>query len=300
MRIAVFGAGSMGSVMGGILSLSHEVTLVGRREHVEAINRDGLHIMEEEETVVHPIATTTMEGIYDLILLAVKAYDTAPSVPSIMSGMGEDTVVMALQNGLENYLMLAERVPRLVTALTSWGATMLEPGRVRLSGRGDLVIGSLLGREGDIELTREALESAGIDPRVSTSIESEIWRKAVINACINPLTALARRKNGCLLEADMTILVEGLCDECTEVANAWGMDLDGPDMMESVLEVVRITSNNRSSMLQDLERGRRTEIDDINGSLVGKGERRGVDVPLNRCLWSLVRTASRSGGRTSP
>jgi 2-dehydropantoate 2-reductase len=297
MKITVLGAGALGSLMGGILSKAHDVTLVGRQAHIDAIEREGLSIGGPEEMICYPRAATEIGGGKpDIILLTVKAYDTNASVPLIASVAGPRTIVVSLQNGLENHFTLANDLNRVVTGLTSWGATFLAPGKVLLSGRGEIVLGTIQGgikgESEDAGIVKEALAIAGIDSRISDNIEREVWSKAVVNACINPLTALVRRENGCLLDAGMHGVARRVCSEAVTVANACGAELDEEEAFEKVISVARFTSSNRSSMLQDVERGRRTEIDDITGSIVRRGRERGVDVTLNGVLWSLVRSAS--------
>jgi len=139
----------------------------------------------------------------------------------------------------------------------------------------------------------DGFDSAGIRTRLSDDITREVWMKAIVNACINPVTALLRRENGCLLAPELTNLIEEVCREAVNVARAWEVDIEEEEAFAKVMEVVRETSTNRSSMLQDLERGKRTEIDDITGSITLRGDRRNVNVPVNRALWSMVRSAGR-------
>jgi len=295
MRIVVLGAGAMGCVLGGLLSRVHDVTLVGRDDHVRTIDMEGLRIEGKEEMTCTPKAVTEVEESVhpDIILLTAKAYDTGPSIPLIERIGGLESMVVSMQNGLDNQFLLAEKIPRVVTGLTSWGATMIGPGRVRLAGRGDMVLGSLTGREGDLDLVADGFASAGIRTRLSDDITREVWMKAIVNACINPVTTLLRRENGCLLAPELTNLIEEVCREAVNVARAWEVDIEEEEAFAKVMEVVRETSTNRSSMLQDLERGRRTEIDDITGSITLRGDGRNVNVPVNRALWSLVRSAGR-------
>jgi len=291
MRIVVFGAGALGSLIGGLLSPFHDVTLIGREDHVMAIREGGLRIEGEEKLICHPKAELEPSGKADIILLTVKAHDTSGSIPIIEGMLREGTIVVSLQNGLDNHFLLASSFPGVVTGLTSWGATMLGPGRVRLSGRGDIVLGSLGEYMEGVEKVSQALAKAGIGSRVSDDIALEIWSKVVVNACINPITALLRKENGCLLEPELGKLARELCMEGVNVARAWGIDLDPVSSLAGVMKVAMDTATNRSSMLQDLERGRRTEIDEITGSIVRRGEERGVDTSLNRALWYLVRSA---------
>lgn len=291
MRIGILGAGAMGSLMGAYLSRTHDLTLVGRREHVMAIKNGGLRVVGLEEMTCQPVAVEHLEEIDtpELLILTVKAFDTMEAISIIDRVRKEDTIVVCLQNGIENHFLTAERIPRAISGLTSWGATLEGPGEVRFAGRGDVVFGSLTGNMDDAEEVAQAFMTAGIECRISPIIGSEIWMKAIINACINPITALVRSENGCLRDPYLQRIARIACDEGVLVSEMSGLELPVDDPFARVMEVVKMTSENRSSMLQDIERGRRTEIDEITGSIVRKGEEIGVPTPVNRSLWGLVR-----------
>lgn len=294
MKVLVFGAGALGSVFGGLLSTRHEVTLVGRKDHVDAVRRDGLHLSGLNEGAYGPAACLTTEGleVQDLVLITVKAYDTRTAVREVASVVGEGTLVASLQNGLGNSKILEQAFgTRAVIGVPFLGATHLGPGRVCLAGLGETVVGSSSGHHGSAIAVGEVLSEGGITTRVSANICSEVWLKALVNACINPITALVRQENGCIRQRpDLCELSRSVCSECAKVAAAKGISLGRSDPFEKVLEVARLTARNRSSMLQDVERGKRTEIDAINGAIADVGESLGLEMPLNRALWSLVRS----------
>jgi 2-dehydropantoate 2-reductase len=200
---------------------------------------------------------------------------------------------------------------RVAVGVTFEGATLLGPGEVRHAGRGPTLVGACpengltpqpplptadrgrqeRGSEADrLAAFADLLCRAGFDARVVTDIEGVLWGKAIVNAAINPLTALWRVPNGELLaNADRRALLVGLAKEATAVATARGITLPYPDPVARVEEVCRATAANRSSMLQDVERGRPTEIDSINGVIVAEGRRLGVPTPVNETVWRLVR-----------
>jgi 2-dehydropantoate 2-reductase len=294
MRIAVFGAGALGSLYGGLLSEDHDVTLVGRQEHVDAVNRSGLRISGLREGVYRLKARTSSEGlgIQDLVLVTVKAYDTRTAAREVEAMVGEGTAVVSLQNGLGNYEVLGKAFGlRVIMGVPFMGVTFSHPGHVCLAGLGETVLGSPSGQHGLAIRVSETLSAVGLSTRVSANIGPEIWIKAIVNASINPITALVRRENGCICQQrELRELSRAVCQECTKAAEANGIALGRVDPFEKVVEVVRMTARNRSSMLQDVERGRRTEIDAINGALAEAGESRGLSMPVNRALWSLVRS----------
>ncbi len=293
MRIAVFGAGALGSLYGGLLSTEHEVTLIGRAEHMEAVERTGLRISGLREGVFHPVARTSATGLgtQDMVLITVKAYDTRTAAREVAEIVGDGSVVVSLQNGLGNSEVLERAFgPRAVVGVPFMGVTFEVPGHVRLAGLGDTVLGSPCGQHGTAIRAGEVLGAAGMPTRVSANIASEVWMKAVVNASINPITALVRKENGSIMQhRELQELSRAACLEGARAAEASGIALGRGDPFDKVLEVARMTARNRSSMLQDVERGKRTEIDAINGALAAAGEAHGVDMPVNRALWSLVR-----------
>lgn len=294
MRIAVFGAGALGSLYGGLLSENHDVTLVGRQEHVDAVNVNGLHISGLMKGVHRPKARTAAEGldIQDMVLVTVKAYDTRTAAREVESIVGEGTAVVSLQNGLGNSEILVRAFgSRVIIGVPFMGVTFSRPGHIYLAGLGETVLGSPSGQHGLAMKVSETLSAVRLPTRVSANIGPEIWMKATVNASINPITALVRRENGCICQQrELQELSRAVCQECVRAAEANGIALGRGDPFEKVLEVARMTARNRSSMLQDVERGKRTEIDAINGSLAEAGESHGVSMPVNRALWSLVRS----------
>lgn len=296
MRMVIMGAGAMGSLVGAHLSKAHEVILVGRDKQVKAIKERGLRIVGLEDMTCWPEAVEDLEEIDtpDMIILTVKAFDTDGTLPIIDRVRKKDTIVVSLQNGIDNHFLIAKKIPRAVSGLTSWGATLVGPGEVRFAGRGDMVFGSITGRTEDAEKLAQVFRIAGTNCRVSSVIGPEIWMKAIVNACINPITALVRRENGCLRDPGLLQIARSACDEAVLVSRRAGVELPVDDPFGRVMGVVDLTSENRSSMLQDIERGRRTEIDEINGSIVRKGEELGVPTPVNGTLWKLVRCSANS------
>jgi 2-dehydropantoate 2-reductase len=294
MRIAVLGAGAMGSLIGALLSGTHDVTLIGRKPHIDAVNERGLKITGLREFTCHPSAVYEVREADspDILVLAVKAFDTDAALLDIELLSGDGTVVVSIQNGLDNHFLLSERVPRAVSCLTSLGATVIGPGEVRFAGRGETVLGSLSRRTEEAEMVAQAFNAAGVDCRLSTNIAPEIWLKVIVNSCINPITALVRRENECLREPPLREVAEGICQEAVRVAESWGVQLPTDDPFSHVMGVVEGTAANRSSMLQDLDRGKQTEIDYINGSITIKGEEKGVSSPINRALWNLIKGSS--------
>ncbi len=292
------GAGAVGSLFGGLLARSGlDVTLVGRPVHMDAVRKRGLRIEGLTRATVRPrAATRPPEG--DLVLLAVKSYDTARALRSIR--LSKRGAVLTLQNGAGNAEQVAARFGprRTLAGVTSCGALLAGPGRVVHTGRGPTVVGEWKSPATVPARRVVALfQRAGIPASVTRDIRAELWRKLVVNAAINPLTALTGLPNRAVAEVPgLRGLAASVVDEAARVARARRIPI-GADPGRLVLEVARKTGANRSSMLRDVEQGRRTEIDAITGALLREAERAGVEVPVNRMLYDLVKMLERKGDK---
>ncbi len=297
MDVLVFGAGAMGSFFGGLLSARQDVLLVGRREHMEAIRRHGLRISGKTVRLAHPEVATRVPAAArpDLVLLATKAYDTAAAMGQLKH-LASRATFLTLQNGLDNPDVIGRLAARVIAGTTAHGVLFLGPGEVRHAGIGDTVIGAWRGVDrDDVVLVRDVFEEAGVRTRISDDVRTDLWAKLAVNASINPLAALAGVPNGRVVQdADLGELLEALCRETVAVARASGIPLDANDLVRRARLVARRTSGNRASMLQDLDHGRRTEIDAISGAVARAAERASVDAPLNRAVHALVRARERA------
>ena len=292
MQIVVFGAGSLGSLIGGLLAAEHDVTLVGRPAHVDAVHADGLRISGQLEQRVFPDAIIDLdaEAAADLAVVTVKAYDTATAAEALAAC--DLDVALSLQNGMGNEETLAEALSCPVLAgTTDYGARLREPAVVECTGVGAVTLGPRLGRERtlDADLPRRvgaAFTDAGIETRVEADMGPHLWEKLAVNAGINPVTALARVENGALPSGPAGEVAQRAAVEVAAVARANGVDLQDDAARRALRRVADATARNRSSMLQDVEAGRRTEIDAIAGYVIERAER---PVPTNEALAGLVR-----------
>jgi len=292
MEILVFGAGSLGSLVGGLLARTHAVTLVGRDPHVATVRADGLRITGVETLDVSPAAVTDATGASaDLAVVTVKAHDTEAAARALATG--DYDAVLSLQNGMGNEDILADHVGAPVLAGTATcGARLVEPGHVEWTGRGTVTLGPW--RPTDETATAErvaaAFREADLPTEVTVDMRRRLWEKLAINAAINPVTALARVANGALVgPGPLADLARSAAVETATVARADGIDLADETAREAVDSVARETARNRSSMHRDVTRGRRTEIDAINGYVVDRAEAAGESVPVNRTLAALIR-----------
>ena len=278
-------------MLGGLLSREHDVTIVGRKPHVDAVNRHGLHISGVSTMLAHPTATTDVPSeAPDVVFVTTKAYDTADAIEALRA-FWRRSVFVTLQNGLGNAETLAAKAKRVVAGATSHGVTFVAPGEIVHAGAGDTVVGPVQGVTlGEVEAIAGLLTHAGIETTVVKDVRRELWAKAVVNAAINPLTVVLRVPNGELVRAgDLRALLDRLAREGAAASRAAGVDLDPDAMAAKSAEVARRTANNRSSMLQDVEKGRRTEIDAITGALLRAAGAKGLPMPYNEMMDLLVR-----------
>ncbi|HDN78893.1 MAG TPA: 2-dehydropantoate 2-reductase [Chloroflexi bacterium] len=302
MKIAVVGAGAMGSLFGGRLSRVTDVWLLDTwEEHVRALQEGGLHLIEPEgEEVIKVKATTNLEEIpkdIDLAIIFVKSHQTEMAARMAGHFLKRDGIALTLQNGLGNLKVIASVLGenRALQGVTSEGATLLGPGKVRHAGRGPTYLSTRPDISKQVEEIADLFRKAGFEVHISPELDSLIWGKLVINVGINALTAILRVPNGYLAEIEPARELMGQAvAEAVEVARAKGIKLPYEDPQERVKEVCRATAANRSSMLQDVLRGARTEIDVINGAVVKEGERLGVPTPINRTLVALVKAIEES------
>ncbi|MFY4814033.1 ketopantoate reductase family protein [Haloarcula sp. AONF1] len=290
MDIVVVGAGSLGSLVGGLLAREHDVTLVGREPHVSAVTERGLSVVGTEEFRVRPNAQTAIPERADLALVAVKAYDTA----AVATDLADCTLdaCLSLQNGMGNESQLAAELDCPVLAGTcSYGARLREPGTVEFTGRGEVVLGDRDGGRsavaGDIGA---AFRMAGIETTVAADMPTRLWEKLAVNAGINAVTALARVPNGALADSPADAIAADAARETAAVAREQDIDLPDERAVSLVERVVDDTAANHSSMLQDVSAGHRTEIDAINGYVAETATER---APVNETLAGLVSTWER-------
>lgn len=297
MKIAIFGAGGVGAFYGGLLARAgQDVHFVARGAQLDALRSRGLHIssLALGEIDVPPVAATSRAadiGVVDLVLVAVKAHQTAGILDDVASLMGERTLVMALQNGVESDEVLADRfgAERVVSAVVYVGATLEAPGMVRHVAAGTLVIGDR-GRVGaaQMERVREVLATTGLPVRVTPDIERQRWHKLAWNASFNAISALTLRTSQDLLATPAAReLLLGVMREVVAVANARGVGLGDADI-EQLIAATEQSAPIRTSMLVDRERGRPLETDALVGVVVRKGREAGVPTPSASVLYALL------------
>jgi 2-dehydropantoate 2-reductase len=315
--ILVAGAGALGSVVGGLLARAGaRVTLLGRARHLDAVRRQGLgidglfgaHRVRGLECVTDG---EPLGGPYATILLTAKAYDTAAVAAQVAGALAPDGFLVPMQNGLGNLEAAAAAVgdARVLGARVIFGAELVAPGEARVTVIADPV---LVGSPDPADARRTAaatrlaatLAAAGVPSEPTDRLLAALWAKVLYSAALNPLGALLGATYGELAaDPDTRAIMDDAIGEAFAVASAEGVRLPWPDAAayreEFYGRLVPATAGHRSSMLQDVERGRRTEIDAINGHVARRGEAHGIAVPVNALLTRLVRARARRGGPCS-
>jgi 2-dehydropantoate 2-reductase len=299
MRIGIMGAGAVGTFVGALLSEEHEVILIGRPAVTKAIQDHGVRISgltEVHVTIDASADPMDLRGC-EIILLTVKAYDTAEAA-GLVAGAEPRAMLVTLQNGLDNDERVRETAPGLSScaAITSFGVTYLGPGHVRHAGEGQTVLGRMASSPQEAEHVAGLLTDGGFPVDFVENIRGHIWLKGIVNHSINPLTVIHRCRNGTLLEhAEYLEQLEGLCLEGLAVVGAAKIDLPHDNAFERVKEVARLTADNCSSMLQDVDRGKRTEIDHITGHIIRVGRENGLELPLSDFVFYEVKNIEDQG-----
>lgn len=303
MKIVIVGPGAMGSLVAGFLSkLKEEIWLLDKnKERAGKITQSGISvegISGNWQAQVRVTADTQDIGQVDLIIIAVKSYDTKEAAVAAKPLLGDNTRVLTLQNGIGNIEIISEVVgqEKVIGGVTNLGATLIDAGRIRHAGKGETVIGRIDGKiPVEMRAIREIFNKAGLETRISRDIKGLLWSKLIINVGINALTAITRLNNGRLIEFDGTrrILREAVT-EAIRVAKRKRIKLIYDDPLAKVEAVCEATATNVSSMLQDVLKKKRTEIDFINGVIVRQAQELGISVPVNSVLVDLVKTIEAS------
>jgi 2-dehydropantoate 2-reductase len=298
MKILVVGPGAMGSLFAVLLAdAGNDVHILDYKpDRALRLNEKGFRIhgaSGERFKRIKVVLRADANGDVDYTFIWVKSYNTTDALRSIAPAIGKESFIVTLQNGLGNAERIAESfgAEKVIAGVTSHGATCLAPGDIFHAGIGETVIGSFSGEpcEGVLRCAK-LLNEAGIQTRVSEDIRSEIWGKLIVNAAINPITAITGMRNGGLIQyAETRKVMEMVVKEGVEVATKLNISLPYPDPVGKVMDVCRLTAKNISSMLQDVMAGRRTEIDFINGAITRVGREIGVPTPVNETLTCLLK-----------
>ncbi len=297
MRIAIIGAGAMGGMFGArFAQAGADVVLVDRdADHVRAIATDGLAVEENGLQHWHRLpAFTDADGLepVDLALIMVDSNATRAAAETAAGLLGPDGTAVTLQNGIGNVETLVEGLgaARVMAGPTMNSAARTGPGRIAHTHLGKTLIGELDGRITDrLTAFADRLRQTGLPVETTDNVHGHIWQKFILNAAINPVSAIARLRPGDLAERPSALaLVNRILDEILAVVAAEGIDLPDPDTRHTILTHI-VGRQNKPSMLQHVEQGRRTEIDALNGALLGYAARHGIPCPVNETIVQLVK-----------
>jgi 2-dehydropantoate 2-reductase len=300
-KIAVVGAGAVGGYFGGLLARAGApVVFIGRPAFVEAVQKSGLLLNTTQfKERVSAIVSTELSAARgaDIVLFCIKTTDTATTAKELAKIVAPSAILVSMQNGADNaeQIYAASGLNALAAAVYV-AASVPQPGEVKHVGRGDLVLGP------ENEQTRRVAEvflRAKVPCRISENLQGELWTKLVWNCALNALSALGKVTYGEIIaSADAKQLLEGTVYEVLAVAKAAGINPSGLEDPRAALagayKIAEQMSATRSSTSQDMMRGKRTEIDSLNGFIARKGRELGVPTPLNHALFTLVKLAEAS------
>lgn len=300
MRIAVMGAGSVGCYYGAMLARAgHAVSLIGRAQHVQAMQREGLYL-DSDSFVGHVQVQAEAEasGVRgaELVLFCVKSTDTDSAAAQIAPHLEPEALVLSLQNGVDNAERLQAALRQTVIPVVVYVATeMTGPGRVKHHGRGELVIGPGAASDALVAL----FTGAGVPVQTSDNVAGALWAKLILNCAYNALSAITQMPYGRMVQGDgVQAVMRDVVHECLTVAQASGVSVPG-DVWQAVERIARTMPAQLSSTAQDLARGKRSEIDHLNGYVVRQGAALGLATPVNRVLHTLVRSIEGRGASES-
>ena len=296
MKIAVIGAGAMGSIYGGHLSLHNEVYLVDTNpEIVNIINEKGITLEENGEDHVYcPKAVTNTAGLpeMDLVILFVKALFSRPALEGNRNLIGKNTYLLTLQNGSGHEDILGEFAPidRIIIGTTEDQGTILGMAHIRHGGTGGTNLGMLCpDTEGMLPKLKETLDLCGFNGKIHENIQQLIWNKLFVNVALSAVTAILNVKMGFIAENPNALAMsEQLLHEAVEVAHAMGLEADEDHLRQEIIDTSKRVPEGITSICADLSKGRKTEVDTISGSVVRAAKKVGVPVPAHEFLVNMV------------
>jgi 2-dehydropantoate 2-reductase len=304
MRVCIVGCGAVGSLFAAHLAQLDDVEVWAYdldRDHVEAINEGGLRLSGAGDLVGRLRATTDPAELpaCDFGIVATKSLHTGQAIAAAARAF-TDGAVCSVQNGLGNEEAVAEHVREVIRGTTFPAGHVLEPGHVSWDTKGDTWIGPFEpspASSAKVQRLAELLTRAGMNTVALDDARGAQWTKVIFNAATNPIGALTGLTHGQVCEHEPARrLVSGLVAEALAVAEAEGISLDS-DPEEMIDHAARVAYDHKASMLQDVDARRRTEVDSLNGAIVELGERHGIQAPLNRAIWALVRALEDSWER---
>lgn len=288
MKIIILGAGAIGSFYGAKLSDSNEVVLIGRKNHVDKINKDGLTIIGKENKNYNLNALTEIKeiGEEDIIILSTKIIGNKETIEKIKDNISMSNTIICMQNGYQPEEDVKEIIKDkclVLRGITSYGISFLNPGIISLNNPGKTIIE----KSKKSKMISKIFDSCELKCSVSENIKKDVWEKLIMNCVMNPVTAILQVENGKMASKELDFLKKNIIDECLDVAKKDGVNFDF-NFLQMLNERVK-ESKNISSMRQDLLKGRKTEIDFFNGRVVSLGKKYGIDCKVNESMVSMIK-----------
>lgn len=304
-KIVIVGPGAMGCLFAGRLEApGREIWLLDKNpERAALLNRQGIIVERGGVRTEHKLRAVTdpaEPGVADLVIICVKAYDTRAAAERSRPLAGSSTAVLSLQNGAGNVETITEIYgrDRALGGTTAQGANLVAPGIVRHAGQGETVIGEPGGGTTRAERIASLFRRSGIEARTTDDLNALIWKKLLVNAAINPLTAILGVRNGALPDSAAARAIMSLAvDEVVKICDKKAMRPLFPDPLEKALSVARDTADNISSMLADVRAGKKTEIEEISGAVAREAAAVSLRAPVNQTLAHLVAAIGETRGQ---
>jgi 2-dehydropantoate 2-reductase len=296
------GAGAVGCYFGGMLGRNgHKVTLIGRPDHVQAIELNGL-LMDclNFKEYVKVRATTELDVLAhaDIVLFCVKSPDTTATIQMMQKYLKSDAVILSLQNGVDNCNRIRALIQNPVIPAVVYVATAMQaPGELKHHGRGELVIGNWEPHPSHpvqnltlLNTLSELFIKAAVPCTISSDIRNELWGKFLVNCCYNAISAIGQIQYGKMAQVEpIKSLIEELAKEVILIANKEGIEITQDQARQANDQIVQTMATQRSSTAQDIARKKATEIDYLNGFIVRKGKEHGIATPANQSVFALIK-----------
>ncbi len=289
MDIIILGAGAIGSLFGVMLSKNNDVLLIAREKHVDLINKQGLVVEGELQGCFRVKAKTKIEkeDIKEntLIIVTTKAYDVKKSLEEIKGLVRKDTIILLLQNGLgvkEEAKNVLDNC-KLISGITYIGGIFLEPGKVKAN----IGFPTFLENVERSDVVKNVFNNSKLDCKIREDFKKEMWKKLLLNAVLNPLGAITKLNNN-ELKGKLDYVKEAIVEECILVARKEGIKLDKKRFLELLYDVAE-KSRNKASMLQDVLKHKKTEINYINGAVVKLAAKYRIKVPINKAIVEIIK-----------
>ncbi len=296
--VAVIGAGAVGSYFGGLLARAgYDVTLIARQDHVKAIQENGLYMeCQSFQERVSVKASTEYQAIKnaDLVLFCVKSPDTESVAKEIKPYLSEDSIILSLQNGVDNAERIRAVLLNLVYPAVVYVATgMAGPGHVKHFGRGELVIGDLDGKEACLDqltLLQEFLNKGDVPCSISKNIKHDMWLKFLVNCSYNAISGIGQIEYGQMIQSThINDLIEQITKEFLAVAEKESIHISTEQAILANAQIAKTMTKQKSSTAQDLMKCKKTEIDFLNGYIVRRGLAHQIPTPANQSVYALVK-----------